>query len=196
MDQEDICHIPEHISKAQLVKALCHSQTRAREAEKAARKAYEEKEHIIKLFFKQASQLFAYKQWLQLLQLENIPPEPKNKDQQPISTDVATVLPWIPYKAQKYRTSKYGGSNKKKCSTSNGNGNGINKYAVAFALGLSLAGAGLLLGWTLGWLFPKLQTASSSRPALSSVQNSDSGKYTCSQPRSSGFFPKDLLMPC
>ncbi|KAK7292822.1 hypothetical protein RJT34_15676 [Clitoria ternatea] len=50
------------LSKAQLTEALCHSQTRAREAEEVAKQAYAEKEHIIGLFFIQASQLFAYKQ--------------------------------------------------------------------------------------------------------------------------------------
>ncbi|KAL3815142.1 hypothetical protein ACJIZ3_016410 [Penstemon smallii] len=59
-------------SKAKLLEALRHSQTRAREAEKAAKQAYSEKEHVVKLVFRQASQLFAYKQWLRLLQLENI----------------------------------------------------------------------------------------------------------------------------
>uniref|UniRef100_F6H799 Uncharacterized protein n=1 Tax=Vitis vinifera TaxID=29760 RepID=F6H799_VITVI len=175
-DQEETCHIPEDASKAQLVEALCHSQTRAREAEKAAQQAYEEKEHIIKLFFKQASQLFAYKQWLQLLQLETLCLEPKNKDQ-PISSHAPTVLPWIPYIAQKPRKGQHNGS--KKGSTTNGNGR--SRYTtVAFALGLGLAGAGLLLGWTLGWLFPALQTASSSRSASSSLQNSDSddSKFT------------------
>ena len=183
--QEETCHVPEHVSKAQLVKALCHSQTRAREAEKAARKAYEEKEHIIKLFFKQASQLFAYKQWLQLLQLENIPLEPKDRDQS-IFNHVPTVSPWIPYEAQKHGNCQYQGPKKKKKKKgSTTNGNRVNRYAVAFALGLGLTGAGLLLGWTLGWLFPRLQTGSGSRPASSSsssscsssssVQNSDSG---------------------
>lgn len=34
--------------------------------------------------------------------------------------------------------------------------NEIRKCAVAFAVGLGLASAGLLLGWTMGWLFPPL----------------------------------------
>nr|GEX52056.1 RNA-directed DNA polymerase, eukaryota [Tanacetum cinerariifolium] len=37
----------QELSKAQLLEALCHSQTRAREAEKAAQQAYNEKEHIL-----------------------------------------------------------------------------------------------------------------------------------------------------
>ncbi|KAL2345919.1 hypothetical protein Fmac_007204 [Flemingia macrophylla] len=81
-------------SKAQLMEALCHSQTRAREAEEAAKKAYAEKEHIVTLIFKQASQLFAYKQWLQLLQLETLCSQIKNKDQ-PISTLFPVALPWM-----------------------------------------------------------------------------------------------------
>ncbi|KAA8520764.1 hypothetical protein F0562_014964 [Nyssa sinensis] len=72
-------------SKAQLLEALCHSQTRAREAEKAAKQAYAEKEHIVKLFFRQASHLFAYKQWFQLLQLENLYFQIKKNDQ-PVSS--------------------------------------------------------------------------------------------------------------
>lgn len=126
-------------SKAQLLEALCHSQTRARKAEKAAQQAYTEKEHIISLFFKQASQLFAYKQWLQLLQIENFCLQLNNKD----------CLPWSPYKGRpmkkgQRRAGKRSGRPRYE----------ISKGAVAFALGLGLAGAGLLLGWTMGWLFP------------------------------------------
>ncbi|KAK6117688.1 hypothetical protein DH2020_048540 [Rehmannia glutinosa] len=43
------------LSRAQLLEALCHSQTRAREAEKFAQEACDEKDHIINLFFQQAS---------------------------------------------------------------------------------------------------------------------------------------------
>ena len=50
------------LSKAQLLEALCYSQTRAREAKKAAQEAYNEKEHIVNLFRKQAAYLFVYKQ--------------------------------------------------------------------------------------------------------------------------------------
>lgn len=30
----------------------------------------------------------------------------------------------------------------------------LSRYAVVFALGLGLVGAGLLLGWTVGWMVP------------------------------------------
>ena len=139
-------------TKAQLLEALCHSQTRAREAEKAAKQAYAEKEHVIKLFFKQASQLFAYKQWFQMLQLEALYVQIKNSEQ-PVSTFFPVVLPWTPYNGRKLRKSwkKTGKGKRGKRAQPRPD---INKYAVAFALGLSLVGAGLLLGWTVGWMLP------------------------------------------
>ncbi|CAK7348698.1 unnamed protein product [Dovyalis caffra] len=138
--------------KAQLLEALRHSQTRAREAEKVAKQACAEKEHIVKLFFKQASQLFAYKQWFQLLQLETLYYQMKNSDQ-PMSNLFPVVLPWIPHKGRKLRKSwqkSSKGKRGKRCRPKHD----IGKYAVAFALGLSLVGAGLLLGWTVGWMLP------------------------------------------
>ncbi|KAF5198486.1 Transmembrane protein [Thalictrum thalictroides] len=131
-------------SKAQLMEALCHSQTRAREAEDAAQKAYDEKEHIIKLFFKQASHLFAYKQWLQILQLETICLQLKNNNQS-ISTLFPVFLPWMPSKGRQWKKGKNKAKKTKSCTPRCG----ICRYAVAFAVGLGLAGAGLLLGWTM-----------------------------------------------
>ncbi|BFG22184.1 hypothetical protein CerSpe_084580 [Prunus speciosa] len=139
-------------TKAQLMEALCHSQTRAREAEKAAKQAYAEKEHIFKLFFKQASQLFAYKQWFQLLQLETLCIQIKNNDQ-PGSAVVPVVLPWMPFKGRKPRRSWRKGPKGKRGRRAEPR-HDITKYAVAFALGFSLVGAGLLLGWTVGWMLP------------------------------------------
>ncbi|KAL4351600.1 hypothetical protein GQ457_06G031390 [Hibiscus cannabinus] len=133
-------------TKAQLLEALCHSQTRAREAEKAAKQACAEKEHVIRLVFKQASQLFAYKQWFQILQLEARFVHMKNHEQ-------PLVLPWTPYKSQKMqkgwkktRKERRGKRGQPRPDTT--------KYAVALALGLGLVGAGLLLGWTVGWMLP------------------------------------------
>ncbi|KAK6919961.1 hypothetical protein RJ641_015865 [Dillenia turbinata] len=141
-------------SKAQLLEALCHSQTRAREAEKAAKQAYAEKEHVIELFFKQASHLFAYKQWFQLLQLETLYFQFKNKEQ-PTSTIFPAVLPWMPYRSGKEQKSGPKAA-KRKRSRRDPPRYDIGKFAVAVALGLSLVGAGLLLGWTAGWMFPAL----------------------------------------
>ncbi|KAK7285767.1 hypothetical protein RJT34_20548 [Clitoria ternatea] len=140
-------------SKAQLMEALCHSQTRAREAEEAAKQAYAEKDHIVTLIFKQASQLFAYKQWLQLLQLETICSQIKNKDQ-PISTLFPVSLPWLSNEGRNSRKRKKKISNAKH-ERQDKPGCDITTYAVAFALGLSLVGAGLLLGWTVGWMLPR-----------------------------------------
>ncbi|PNY13714.1 hypothetical protein L195_g010377 [Trifolium pratense] len=138
------CQInPENSSITELLEALCHSQTRAREAEKAAQEAYNEKEHIVSLFFKQASQLFAYKQWFYMLQLENLCLQLRNKNQ--------PLLNLFPHretqpKKNRGRAEKRKINSNKKC--------GIGKCVAALAVGLSLAGAGLLLGWTMGWMFP------------------------------------------
>ncbi|XP_059651219.1 uncharacterized protein LOC132298890 isoform X2 [Cornus florida] len=141
-----------NFGKAQLLEALCHSQTRAREAEKAAKQAYAEKEHIVKLFFRQASHLFAYKQWFRLLQLENLYFQIKNNNQLP-STLFPVALPWLPYKTRKLRKSWHKAAKGKQGKQLHPRYD-IGKFAVAFALGLSLVGAGLLLGWTVGWMLP------------------------------------------
>lgn len=141
-------------SKAQLLEALRHSQTRAREAEKAAEQAHREKEHIVSLFLRQASQLFAYKQWFHMLQLENLYSQIKNKDR-PLSNLFSVTIPWTPYKPKKQRKSWQKASKGRRGRRSLPRYD-ISKYAVAFALGLSLVGAGLLLGWTIGWMLPTL----------------------------------------
>ncbi|XP_073145138.1 uncharacterized protein [Henckelia pumila] len=125
------------LNKTQLLEALCHSQTRAREAEKLAQDACDEKDHIIELFFRQASYLFAYKQWIRILQIETLCLQHGSKSHLPSVKDM--VLGKNRHNIRKTKPGKGG------CC--------ICKYAFAFALGLSLAGAGLLVGWTVGWLF-------------------------------------------
>ncbi|XP_072998382.1 uncharacterized protein [Typha latifolia] len=136
--------------RAQLLEALCHSQTRAREAEIAAKKAYDEKDHIVKLLFRQASHLFAYKQWLKMLQLESLCLQLKIEDQQIVS--LFPILPWMPLKEKP--SSKDRNNTMRSKSSKKQRRSCICKYVVFFA-GLGLAGAGLLLGWSLGWLLPK-----------------------------------------
>ena len=145
-------HLDATPSKAELLEALRHSQTRAREAEKAAKQAHEEKEHILKLFFRQASHLFAYKQWFQLLQLENLYIQLKNNNQ-PISTLFPAVLPWTIHKTKKLQKSWHKTAKGKRGKRGHARRN-ISKFALAFALGFGLVGAGLLLGWTVGWMLP------------------------------------------
>lgn len=136
-------------AKSQLLEALCHSQTRAREAEKAAEQARAEKEHIVKLFFRQASQLFAYKQWFQLLQLETTLLQMKNTDR-PI---FPVFLPLVPSKGRKMRKSCDKASKGRQAKRRRQK-HDVTKYAMVFAVGLGLVGAGLLLGWTVGWMIP------------------------------------------
>ncbi|KAL0340961.1 UNVERIFIED_CONTAM: hypothetical protein Sradi_4612900 [Sesamum radiatum] len=133
------------LSRTELLEALCHSQTRAREAEKLAQEACDEKDHVINLFFQQASCLFAYRQWLRMLQLETLCLHLRSKDQLTSFTP-----PAIRSKTMTLRRNRNRGPKKKpgkhRCH--------INRYAIALAVGLSLAGAGFLVGWTIGWLFP------------------------------------------
>lgn len=138
-------------SKAQLMEALCHSQTRAREAERAAKQACEEKEHVVKLIFRQASQLFAYKQWLHLFQLENIYLQFLNNSSQSVA--FLPMLPWTPQRTKKALTRINTSSTRKqaknyspRCEAST--------YAIVFTIGLGLAGAGFLLGWSMACMFP------------------------------------------
>ncbi|XP_071732601.1 uncharacterized protein [Rutidosis leptorrhynchoides] len=134
----------QELSKAELLEALCHSQTRAREAEIAAQQAYNEKEHMITHFLKQASHLFAYKQWLHILQLETTCLHLRNSKFQLVYTRFPDFVPWVPTKDPKrVRRKRKPGSPRYKMAKSFGR----------FVLGLTLVGAGLLLGWTLGWLF-------------------------------------------
>ncbi|XP_010518331.1 PREDICTED: uncharacterized protein LOC104793634 [Camelina sativa] len=139
------------LSKSELLEALRHSQTRAREAENMAKEACAEKEHLVKLLFKQASELFGYKQWLQLLQLEALYLQIKNKkvennnnnnNNSKKSNEPQVSIPWSNCKARK-------GGRKRRSKSGKTNGA---KYAVSLALGMSLVGAGLLLGWTVGWM--------------------------------------------
>ncbi|XP_006659382.1 uncharacterized protein LOC102700820 [Oryza brachyantha] len=139
--------------RAQLLEALCHSQTRAREAEMAGKKAQSEKDDIIKLLFRQASHLFACKQWLKMLQLENICLRLIHKEHQ-----IATIIPGVPWMTLKKKTTpdqeRESGARNKGRKQKNGGGGFFD--AILLAVGFGIAGAGLLLGWTFGWLLAKL----------------------------------------
>lgn len=138
--------------KSRLLEALRHSQTRAREAEKAAKQAHEEKEHIIGLFFRQASQLFAYKQWFHQWQLKAFDLQAENTDQ-PIATPVPAIHPWTPHKGIIAWTKPRKNANTRR-EKRGPLWLDITKYALTVALGFSLVGAGLFVGWTVGWLLP------------------------------------------
>ncbi|KAL0671950.1 hypothetical protein Bca4012_034654 [Brassica carinata] len=122
------------LSKSELLEALRRSQTRAREAENMAKEACAEKEDLVKLLFKQASELFGYKQLMQLLQLEALYLQIKNRKEPPVDS-----IPWSSSKGR-----KQGRKRRNKMSKPNG--------LFGLAWGMSLVGAGLLLGWTVGWM--------------------------------------------
>lgn len=150
-----ISDIPTHetmdASKTQLMEALCHSQTRAREAERAAKQACEEKEHVVKLVFRQASQLFAYKQWLHLVQLESVYLQFLNNSSQSVA--FLPILPWTPERSEKAQARKNESSTRKGAKKCNSECE-ASTYAVVLSIGLGLAGAGFLLGWSMAWMLP------------------------------------------
>lgn len=169
-ESEALQRLDSDITKAQLLEALCHSQTRAREAEKAAQQAYDEKEHIVKHFFVQASHLFAYRQWLQMLQIETLCLQQKNNTDECIphknnnvegfqpennnDESMSTNFPGLLAVSREGR--KVGKGRRKAAKRIQILNYKLRRSIVGFALGLSLAGAGLLLGWTLGRFFPAL----------------------------------------
>ncbi|KAL6557120.1 hypothetical protein OROMI_017470 [Orobanche minor] len=141
-------------SRAQLLEALRHSQTRARESEEVMKQACAEKEHVIKLVLRQASQIFAYKQWVRLLQLENMCIQFKNSKSHSASTVSQVALPNLPTLGnRKMQKSWRKCSNRKRAKRARGRCD-VGRYAFVFAIGLGLVGAGLLLGWTVGWMLP------------------------------------------
>nr|KAJ0208969.1 hypothetical protein LSAT_V11C400170010 [Lactuca sativa] len=125
-----------------ILEALRHSQTRAREAENAAKEAYAEKEDLVKVVLRQASELLACRQWIRLLQLENLYYQIKNKK---MNDPKLSVCPSKNGKLQKKKMKK--GKRRSRRYEDD-----LGKYAVVFAMGLGLVGAGLLLGWTVGWM--------------------------------------------
>ncbi|KAM5577141.1 hypothetical protein ABKV19_007809 [Rosa sericea] len=60
----------QNYGKLELLKALRLSQTRAREAEKKAEKLAQEKECLSNALLAEAKELFAYRQWVRLLELK------------------------------------------------------------------------------------------------------------------------------
>ncbi|WVZ93092.1 hypothetical protein U9M48_039103 [Paspalum notatum var. saurae] len=134
-----------------ILEALRHSQTRAREAEVAAKKAHNENDDVIKLLFRQASHLFACNQWLKILQLENIVLQIKHKEHQ-----IAAIMPELPWMTLREKPTQ--GREQKDWARKKGRRQKSRDGffdAILLAVGLGLTGAGFILGWTLGWLLPK-----------------------------------------
>lgn len=153
-----------------LGEALCHSQTRARQAEKLAAQALQEREKLAQLLFRESWTARTYKQWVQTLELENMWlkmcsendmevwmgnefSDPSNASEPIVINPYKHVRKRVSRKKmqQHFPTSWQGRHHKHGCVPEN------NVWlrctiGLAFALGLSFAGAGLMIGWSMGWI--------------------------------------------
>ncbi|KAJ7519522.1 hypothetical protein O6H91_20G042900 [Diphasiastrum complanatum] len=154
-----------------LGEALCHSQTRAREAEKAAAQAFLEKERLARLFFQEASLSLTYRQWVDALQAENkclrlrAGDRSSGRLKKNLMKSYATFEPlsvthWRHSRKERTRKETQHHCNSVKDfkelnhmrSSARSDAMAGYKLGLAFAFGLGLAGAGLILGWSMGWI--------------------------------------------
>ncbi|KAG0575417.1 hypothetical protein KC19_5G002400 [Ceratodon purpureus] len=157
-----------------LVEALCHSQTRAREAEQKVEQATKEYKKLSDLFFREASLSMTYRHWICSLQAENTWLKMCIKNQQgatwlkhsfPSASAVLDHLsktPWRHFKKenihrQMLRHFSALWRSRDSISTAKNARDDTSiilgcTIGFAFALGLTLAGAGLVLGWRMGWI--------------------------------------------
>ncbi|GLJ39388.1 hypothetical protein SUGI_0804340 [Cryptomeria japonica] len=147
--------------KLNILEALRRSQTRAREAEKTAELVILENEKLLSLLIREASHRNFYKQWLAVLQIENSKLRwqvkiLQSKDQGRKTCNSREVLKRkkVVTKQDQCCVVNYQGRHCKKIKKSKPKRNG--SWAFAVALGLSLASVGLILGWSMGWIFPSL----------------------------------------
>ncbi|KAI5075616.1 hypothetical protein GOP47_0009692 [Adiantum capillus-veneris] len=152
-----------------LGEALCHSQTRARQAEKLAAQALQEREKLARLLFRESWTARTYKQWVQTLELENM--WLKMWDMEVWMgkelSDISSAAEQMVLNPLKHNTGKH--ASRKKTHhhlLSAWEGRRHHKHGcvpessvwlrctigLAFALGLSFAGAGLMIGWSMGWI--------------------------------------------
>uniref|UniRef100_A0A7I4E028 Uncharacterized protein n=1 Tax=Physcomitrium patens TaxID=3218 RepID=A0A7I4E028_PHYPA len=162
-----------------LVEALCHSQTRAREAEQRSEQATREYKSMSHLFFREASLSLTYRHWICSLQAENAWLKMCVQNHHgaiwlqhsfPSTSVVLDQLsngPWKLFmKENIHRQMLKHFSDVWRCKDSSIGATARNvkddanfllgcTIGLAFALGLTLAGAGLVLGWRMGWItFP------------------------------------------
>ncbi|RZC46953.1 hypothetical protein C5167_039892 [Papaver somniferum] len=82
--KEDEFAIPKELSeieKMNLLRALQLSQTRAREAEKKAKVVTQERDNLANSFLRESLRMFAYKQWVKLLEFEVSQLQSQNEDE-------------------------------------------------------------------------------------------------------------------
>lgn len=153
-----------------LGEALCHSQTRAREAEKKVQQAHEQQERLVRLFFREASQTLTYQHWVTSLQIENMwlrkfaPNESLEWLHRSFVDPFSTMgrmssRSWKAldkdYARRRMEHNIFAMHQKDTVDLRESNSNDIVMgctLGIAFALGLSLAGAGLMIGWSMGWI--------------------------------------------
>lgn len=150
----------DYTKKSDLLDALRHSQTRAREAEKTAAIAVSEKEKLLSLFLREASHLFAYQQWLKLLEIENIKLRLQlnvlqSEDQDYLNSDSCEISRNKKKVKQDQRFSMSCQDRQYRKRKTSNSGMSVT-WGLAVTLGLSLASAGLILGWSMGWILPNL----------------------------------------
>ncbi|KAH7416074.1 hypothetical protein KP509_14G074000 [Ceratopteris richardii] len=150
-----------------LGEALCHSQTRAREAEKMANKVLQEREKLTGLLFRESWTAHTYKQWVQTLEMENLLLKMSyGSDMEWLGSELSDICSLCginvnPLKHPRKNVSQVMGHNFSRDWVGNHRKHGCASESsvwlrctigLAFALGLSFAGAGLVIGWSMGWI--------------------------------------------
>ncbi|XP_031493413.1 uncharacterized protein LOC116259678 [Nymphaea colorata] len=120
--------------KLDLLKALQLSQTRARVAERKASIMSMENENLLNLYFKGSARIFAYRQWVKLLELEILQLQSQGAVSQSNGSSDCSEM----------------------SSDINGKKNQVDNYSNrawywAVTLCLSLASVGVVLTWRRGW---------------------------------------------
>jgi len=158
-----------------MAEALCHSQTRAREAEQKVDEATKECKRLSDMYFREASLSLMYRYWITSLQAENTWLKMCLKNPQGAIwlkhsfSSASAVLdhlsknPWMHFKKENLhrRMLRYFSSIWQPRDSTNStarNDHGDTSIILgctigfAFVLGFTLAGAGLALGWRMGWI--------------------------------------------
>ncbi|KAI3952423.1 hypothetical protein MKX01_005290 [Papaver californicum] len=140
--EEDELPIPKDLSdieKMNLLRALQLSQTRAREAEKKAKLITQERDNLANSFLKESLRMFAYKQWVKLLEFEVSQLQSQNENEH--------KLPRRSYETDKEIDSS--SSSKKEEEVGNNEEGGVVgnvTWYMTLALSFGFAGVGFVFG--------------------------------------------------
>ncbi|OVA20894.1 hypothetical protein BVC80_8905g14 [Macleaya cordata] len=131
------------IEKLELLRALQLSQTRAREAERKAKLMTQERDHLSHSFLKESLRIFAYKQWVKLLEFEVSQLQSENQKEQKQSCSCGCHP----------KREKQSSSSSEEEKVGNGGDVGSLTWCMALALCLGIAGVGFVFGCTYYNLF-------------------------------------------